>query len=145
MANFLFVFFQAEQTVDFVTKLEDMEIKEMTTCEMAVEVTEESPSAVKWYKDGEPIEAGVTADSTVEFKSSGRKHSIVIKNATVHHEGEYVASVGDQECSCELTVVGESCHLTNFLGERHTYGPIGFSLLFYQINLKQIFLWKNRM
>ena len=103
---------QAEKTIDFVKKLEDMEIIEMTTCEMAVEVTEEmSPAAagcVKWYKDGEPIEAGATGpDSTVEFKSSGRKHSIVIKNATVHHEGEYVASVGDQECSCELTVVGE--------------------------------------
>ena len=61
-------------------------------------------SKVKWYKDGEILNE---TDQHYEFKSTGRKHSIVIKNATVHHEGEYVASVGEQECSCELTVIGK--------------------------------------
>ena len=46
-------FFQAEQSVDFVKKLEDVEIKEMATCKMEVEVNE--GQTVKWYKDGEPI------------------------------------------------------------------------------------------
>ena len=63
-------------------------------------------SKVKWYKDGEIIQE---KDEHIEFKSTGRKHSIVIKNATVHHEGEYVASVGEKECSCELTVIGKLC------------------------------------
>ena len=71
---------------------------------MQVEVSAEE-SKVKWYKDGEILSE---ADNHYEFKSAGRKHSIVIKNATVHHEGEYVASVGEQECSCELTVIGNN-------------------------------------
>merc|ERR1719376_1160759 len=110
---------QAEENVNFVKTLEDVEIKEKTTLELDVEVTTEQPGAVKWYKDGEPItpasaeapgsgagsddEGGVAKN--YEFKSTGRKHSIVIKNATVHNEGEYVATIGEQECSCELTVV----------------------------------------
>ena len=99
---------QAEEGIDFVKKLEDVEIKEKTTLEMDVEVTSEQlpGAAVKWYKDGEPIKAN-QEDSNYEFKSNGRKHSIVIKNATVHNEGKYVAAVGEQECSCELTVVGK--------------------------------------
>ena len=55
-------------------------------------------------KDGKTVQRK-DSGATYEFKSSGRKHSMVIKNATVHEEGEYVATVGDQECSCELTVV----------------------------------------
>ena len=93
---------QAEESIDFVKKLEDVEIKEKTTLELDVEVTTEQPGSVKWYKDGEVISK---EDSNYEFKSTGRKHSIVIKNATVHNEGEYVAAIGEQECSCELTVV----------------------------------------
>ena len=55
-------------------------------------------------KDGKTVQRK-DSGATYEFKSSGRKHSMVIKNATVHEEGEYVATVGEQECSCELTVV----------------------------------------
>ena len=74
---------------------------------MHVEVSSDD-SKVKWYKDGEIINE---KDDHYEFKKTGRKHSIVIKNATVHHEGEYVASVGEQECSCELSVIGELSEL----------------------------------
>lgn len=80
-----------------------MEIKEQNTIEMHVEVSNED-SKVKWYKDGEVIPEH---DDHFEFKRVGRKHSIVIKNVTVHQEGEYIAAVGDQECSCELTVIGK--------------------------------------
>merc|ERR1711899_722851 len=44
-------------------------------------------------------------DNKYEFKKVGRKHSLVIKDATVHLEGEYSAVVGEAETSCELTVV----------------------------------------
>ena len=101
LIEILFLTFFSE-TIEFVETLEDVEIKERNTIEMQVEVSAEE-SKVKWYKDGEILSE---ADNHYEFKSAGRKHSIVIKNATVHHEGEYVASVGEQECSCELTVIG---------------------------------------
>ena len=54
------------------------------------------------YQDGEPINK---TDNKYEFKKVGRKHSLVIKDATVHLEGEYSAVVGEAETSCELTGV----------------------------------------
>ena len=89
------------ESVNFIKKLEDIEVKETGNIQMTVEVSSEN-SQVKWEKDGIEIK---TDDGKYEFKSDGRKHSIIIKSSTVHHEGEYVASVGEQECSCEVTVM----------------------------------------
>jgi DNA-directed RNA polymerase-3 subunit RPC5 len=89
------------EAIEFVQKLDDIEIKEKKTVEMNVEVSAEETN-VKWYKDGEAISK---TDEKYEFKTAGRKHSLVIKNATAHVEGEYSAVVGEQECSMELTVV----------------------------------------
>lgn len=94
---------QADQVVEFVKPLEDVEIKEKDVIEIDVELSTDEVANVKWYKDGEVIDP--TDDSKYEVKKQGRRHSLVIKNATVHHEGEYTAAVGEQECSCELTVV----------------------------------------
>ena len=96
---------ETEQVVEFIKPLEDVEIKEKDVIEIDVEVSADEVPDIKWYKDGEAI--NVASDAKYEVKRQGRKHSLVIKHATVHHEGEYTASVGDQECSCELTVVGK--------------------------------------
>merc|ERR1711902_246728 len=40
-----------------------------------------------------------------KIERKGKKHSLIIEKATVHHEGEYVCSVGDQETSCEVSVI----------------------------------------
>ena len=69
---------------------------------MSVEVSTESTNVV-WHKDGQALDKN---NSDYTFKSAGKKHSLIINNSTVHHEGEFVVSVGEQECSCELTVVG---------------------------------------
>ena len=90
------------QQVEFVTPLEDIETKEKSTVEMNVETSAEETD-VKWYKDGEQIKK--EANEQYEFKKVGRKHSLIIKDANVHIEGEYSAVVGDEETSCELTVV----------------------------------------
>ncbi len=73
--------------------------------ELAIEITKsESASNVVWQKDGQSVEKSLMKG--IKRLSQGSKHILVIDNATVHHEGEYIASVGEQECSCELTVVG---------------------------------------
>merc|ERR550532_3477806 len=89
------------EAVEFVKPLEDIETKEKTKVEMNVETSADETN-VSWFKDGEPINK---TDNKYEFKKVGRKHSLVIKDATVHLEGEYSAVVGEAETSCELTVV----------------------------------------
>ena len=103
---------QADKVIEFVKPLEDVEIKEKDVIEIDVELSTDEVSNVKWYKDGEVIDP--KDDTKYEVKSQGRKHSLKIINATVHHEGEYTAAVGEQECSCELTVVGELSFITCF-------------------------------
>lgn len=68
-----------------------------------VEVSKDSVKVV-WQKDGQTINK---KDERFEMRSRGKKHSLSISKATVHHDGEYTVSVGEQECSCELTVVGK--------------------------------------
>ena len=89
------------QLVEFVTPLEDIETKEKSMVEMNVETSAEETN-VMWYKDGEQIKKD---NEQYEFKKVGRKHSLIIKDANVHIEGEYSAVAGDEETSCELTVV----------------------------------------
>lgn len=91
------------EAIEFVKKLEDMEVKEGSSCELSIEISSDKCHVV-WHKDGHTLDKD---NSKYSFKSEGRYHSLKISSATVHHEGEYVASVGEQECSCELTVVGK--------------------------------------
>ena len=90
------------EVVEFINKLDDKEVKEREVVMLEVEVTSENTD-VKWHKDGEVIQD--TTEKGYKLERKGKKHSLIIEKATVHHEGEYVCSVGDQECSCEVSVV----------------------------------------
>ena len=96
---------QADQVIEFVKPLEDIEIKEKEVIEIDVELSTDEVADVKWFKDGEVIDH--KNDTKYEVKRQGRKQSLKIINATVHDEGEYTAAVGEQESTCELTVVGK--------------------------------------
>jgi hypothetical protein len=95
---------QADQVIEFVKPLEDVEIKEKDVFELDVELSTDEVADVKWFKDGEVIDH--KNETKYEVKRQGRKQSLKIINATVHDEGEYTAAVGEQESTCELTVVG---------------------------------------
>ncbi len=88
--------------MEFLQRLQDVEVKEGSRVELWLEISSES-AAVTWQRDGQNLDG----EAGVRIEHAGRRHAIVIENATVHHEGEYIAAVGDQESSCELTVVGE--------------------------------------
>lgn len=92
------------EVVEFLNKLDDKEVKEKETVKLEVEVSSDS-TEVKWHKNGEVITEDQSGSSSYKFERVGKKHSLIIERATVHHEGEYVATVGDQECSCEVSVV----------------------------------------
>ena len=70
---------------------------------MTVELSTDKCNVV-WHKDGQILDKNKVAHS---FDKQGNVYTLVIENATVHHEGEYVVAVGEQECSCELLVKGE--------------------------------------
>jgi hypothetical protein len=89
------------EVVEFEKTLEDIEVKETSSVEMNVETSEETAN-VQWYKDGEQIKKN---DETYQFKKVGRKHSLIIKKASVHLDSEYTAVAGEQETTAELTVV----------------------------------------
>merc|ERR1719474_921020 len=91
------------EVVEFTNSLDDKEVKEKESVLLEVEVTSEKHD-VKWHKDGKLIDMSEQAEG-YKIEKKGKKHSLVIEKATVHHEGEYVCSVGDQETSCEVSVI----------------------------------------
>jgi hypothetical protein len=55
-------------------------------------------------QDGEQIQE--TPDKFV-FEKRGTVRKLLIRGASVHDEGEYTCALGEQECTAEVTVVGE--------------------------------------
>ncbi|KAG8287915.1 hypothetical protein J6590_027253 [Homalodisca vitripennis] len=86
---------------DFVRKLEDFEVKEQEVAILEVEISSETAD-VTWIKDGLPIEP-VPGKLDVEKKGNVRK--LLIRSTSVHDEGEYTCTLGDQECTAEVTVI----------------------------------------
>lgn len=78
-----------------------MEITERETAILEVEVTSDTAD-VSWQKDGEKIEE-LPDKFVIEKKGNLRK--LLIRNTSVHDEGEYTCSLDEQECSSEVTVV----------------------------------------
>ena len=93
---------QALEAVEFISKMDDKEVKEQETVKLEVEVSADT-SGVKWQRNGEFINE--EEHKEMKFVRVGKKHSLIIEHATVHDEGEYVATIGDQEVSCEVAVV----------------------------------------
>lgn len=86
---------------DFIKVLEDYEVTEKDTAILDVELTTES-TEVTWYKDGEKI---TPEDKNCEFIKDGKSRRLVIRDTTIHDEGQYTCKLEGQECSAELTVI----------------------------------------
>ncbi|XP_054276640.1 titin-like [Macrosteles quadrilineatus] len=86
---------------DFVRKLEDFEVKEQEVAILEVEVTSETADVV-WKKDGLPVEC---IPGKLEVEKNGNVRKLLIRSTSVHDEGEYTCSLGDQECAAEVTVI----------------------------------------
>ncbi|TDG44139.1 hypothetical protein AWZ03_009416, partial [Drosophila navojoa] len=86
---------------DFLKVLEDYEVTEKDTAILDVELTTEAVE-VTWYKDGEKI---TPENKNCEFIKDGKSRRLVIRDSTIHDEGEYTCKLEGQECSAELTVI----------------------------------------
>lgn len=56
------------------------------------------------FKDGEQLKE---TKEKVVFEKKGGVRRLLIRSTSVHDEGEYTCSLGDQECSAEVTVIGK--------------------------------------
>ena len=90
-----------EPLPEFVKKISDLEVKEREPATFVVEVSSET-AQVTWHKDGEPLDVG---SDRFEFLSEGKERRIIIKNVSIHDEGEYTCSLGEQECTAEMVVI----------------------------------------
>ena len=89
-----------EPLPEFTRKLSDLEVKERESPMFSVEVSIET-AQVTWHKDGERLESA----DRYEFITKGHERFLIIRSATVHDEGEYTCSLGEQECTAELVVI----------------------------------------
>ena len=90
-----------EPLPEFVRKLGAREVKEREPVTFVVEVSPET-AKVTWHKDGEPLDV---ASDRYEFSSEGKERRCVIRSVSIHDEGEYTCSLGEQECTAELVVI----------------------------------------
>lgn len=86
---------------EFIRKLQDFEVKERETAVLEVEITSETAD-VTWHKDGEEL---TRINTKYVFEKQGTVRKLLIRNSSVHDEGEYTCTVGENECSAEVTVV----------------------------------------
>lgn len=86
---------------EFIKILEDYEVTEKETAIFDVEVSTDNAEVV-WFKDGEKI---TPEKKNVEFVNVGRVRKLIIREITIHDEGEYTCKLEEQECSAELTVI----------------------------------------
>lgn len=90
-----------EMEPEFLRRLHDLEVTERETGILEVEVTSSTVS-VTWKKDGEPVEPD---DEKYVVESEGGIRRLVIRNVTIHDEGEYSCTLLDEEYAAEMTVI----------------------------------------
>ncbi|KAG4071436.1 hypothetical protein HA402_011590 [Bradysia odoriphaga] len=79
-----------------------MRLKKKNQRILEVELSSEAAEVV-WLKDNEPIQE---IKDKIEFVRDGRIRKLVIRQVSVHDEGDYTCVLDDyQECSAELTVI----------------------------------------
>lgn len=86
---------------EFVKKLQDFEVKERGVAILEVEITSQVAD-VTWQKDGELL---TPSKGKLEFVKDGTVRKLLIRNASVHDEGEYTCALPDEECTAEVTVI----------------------------------------
>lgn len=91
-------------------KLQDFEVIEREVAILEVEITSQT-AEVTWHKDGLPLKQ---TEEKIEFVKEGTIRKLLIRSTSVHDEGEYACTLIDQECTAEVTVVGQySCFKTS--------------------------------
>lgn len=90
-----------ETVPEFIRRLQDFEVKERDIAILEVEINSETADVV-WERDGEKIKA---KKNKFELEKRGNVRKLIIRNTSVHDEGEYTCRLRDDSCTAEVTVV----------------------------------------
>lgn len=90
-----------ETVPEFVRKLQDFEVKEKDIAILEVEINSETADVV-WKKDNKIIKP---KKNKYDFEKRGNVRKLLIRNTSVHDEGEYSCILRDDSCTAEVTVV----------------------------------------
>ncbi|CAF4749840.1 unnamed protein product [Pieris macdunnoughi] len=90
-----------ETIPEFIRRLQDFEVKERDIAILEVEINSET-AEVSWEKDGEMLKP---KKNKYEVEKRGNIRKLLIRNTSVHDEGEYICKLRDDSCSAEITVV----------------------------------------
>lgn len=90
-----------EMEPEFVRRLHDIEVTERETGVLEVEITSSTVN-VEWKKDGLPID---TKDDKYVVQKEGGIRRLIVRNITIHDEGEYTCILIDEESTAEVTVI----------------------------------------
>lgn len=90
-----------ETVPEFIRRLQDFEVKERDIAILEVEINSETAD-VFWEKDGERIKS---KKNKYELEKRGNVRKLLIRNTSVHDEGEYTCKLRDDSCTAEVTVV----------------------------------------
>lgn len=90
-----------QRKLEFVKKLQDLEITEKETGVLEVEITSDTAD-VKWFKDGVPLEE---TDDKFETEKLAGVRKLLIRSTSIHDEGEYSCVLVDEACRAEVTVI----------------------------------------
>lgn len=91
----------SETVPEFVRRLQDFEVRERDVAILEVEVNSETADVV-WEKDGAILRP---SKSKYELQKRGHVRKLLIRNTSVHDEGEYSCRLREQSCCAEVTVV----------------------------------------
>lgn len=90
-----------QRKLEFIRKLQDLEITEKETAILEVEVSSDTAD-VQWYKDGTRLDE--TQDKFKVEKQGGTR-KLLIRSTSIHDEGEYTCTLEEQECRADVTVI----------------------------------------
>lgn len=90
-----------ETNPEFLRRLQDFEVKERDIAILEVEINSETAD-VYWEKDGERIKY---KKHKYDLEKKGNVRKLLIRNTSVHDEGEYTCILRDDSCTAEVTVV----------------------------------------
>lgn len=90
-----------ETIPEFTRRLQDFEVKEKDVAILEVEINSETADVV-WERDGKKIKP---KKNKYELEKRGNIRKLLIRNTSVHDEGEYTCTLRDDTCAAEVTVV----------------------------------------
>lgn len=86
---------------EFIRPIQDCEVTEKEIAYFDVEISTDA-AEVTWMKDGVKL---TPENERLDFIKDGKMRKMLIRDVSIHDEGEYMCILDDHECTAELVVI----------------------------------------